>query len=112
MSIAYIIKSTPIRPYSEEDYPYEFHLGQIIDKEVTHFALAWCQEQEFIDPEFDFKYAKAKDHKIHPPSEEDLKLLEPYMPWHTLKRKSLGHFFYFKRQQDYILFKLSVPKAG
>lgn len=103
------IPSSAIRPVSEEQWPYEYALGALHDRQLVKAAVDWCEAQCDVDEQFEYCIHKTKEHEIHfDQMEFDDDAHRDHVMSHKFRRKTLGNFFYFKRAQDFMLFKLSL----
>ncbi|MNK57965.1 hypothetical protein D3C87_770330 [compost metagenome] len=95
----------------DEEWLIEHQLSRIdgdwilsFSKEELKPILDWCKAQHAIDPGFRWLYKRDKDQvpqiKV---IATDLGLKETY----SIKTSIIGSFFYFKREQDFMLFKLA-----
>ncbi len=97
--------NTPIRPVSEEEWPYECiprSLDWVIGQPNPRKLIKeWCEQRKLEDPEFEWFQTGVKKYPIRP---------APKIPGQvpiSIERTLVGSFYYFKRANDAMLFKLS-----
>lgn len=98
--------NNPIRPVSEDEWPYECIPKHgsiwIIGETNPKWEVAeWCKKQQLEDHEFEWKFVGSKKYpaKPVPPDAGEFFL--------SMQRVQIGCFYYFKRPQDAMIFKLT-----
>ena len=97
-------RDIPIRPVSEAEWPYEV-IGRWHLISNGHSSLGspiarrqWLDEQAKTDKNFEWCFFTSKQYNQE---------TAPIGPYGQISRSLVGHFFYFKRPQDALLFKLT-----
>lgn len=91
------------------EWPFEYYVSWphlLRGPEKSEGMVAWCKTQAKIDSNFSFKWTNGKmvedvqldNFVLDDNGETNVVVFKTYL---------MGTFFYFKREQDYMLFKLA-----
>jgi hypothetical protein len=98
-----------VNDIDRNEWPFEYRMSWMSllnGSTETEKVIAWCEEQATLDLNFSFKWTNGKfveDAQLNNFVAED----DDHTVTIIFKTYLVGTFFYFKREQDYMLFKLA-----